>query len=1813
MASVEPSRAGLLTLFDACSEEQKWRVEQLCLINKKDDIFKFVSPETFVASMQDWLTDSVVYNEDFFVTGESDQSVSKLPQLCLAWLDIFSNVVSCDYAYAIDRQSGASKSDYEFIRDFFAAPVYPLSEQKEIISKSVRLLCYFAVRHYFRTIDTKKIKYKGATLRIKALAQFTLALDEYLSKDKAFAEPSVFKLEDAIDLSEKLLRQRIDKDFFADNLREAFDEVVLLQPRQDPPTENKPALDGGEGVELETASDTMSDLFEELHLGAENADEDIAKEHNENANVKKLRSLCVPASLTSITFLQPSFQDYQRKPEYALHVARLNYALTQREKLQLVELLLNDLNRPAYAKQAMILLLEMLTCSTLEQLTTFVVTTRFNDQFINTICVDSGLWRRHSLIFDSSFKPEQMHHEWLNSHDDFLQISLPPTIIAALKNQTNEFTNNSLALEQGVALYQILALDDPKCIDLLNDYLVKLKTSLHYGFRQLTQKSVRYALYSEIAHSADASTASLLFASSEFSNPITLYYLSLSENELQKHFNRAAHSLGFQISNTHTSRDILVGSRMCVDMERLSNRVRVKVDTLKGLLGRSELNINSVIRLHNDFAHMVTLAFAISGAAREQAKFLFDYTTVSESHDFITICDKFHRGESPIRIVPLSGLLKLLLQEYRLQLRVTSQALQKDYPDLAKLLFSLYQPKRNSTEETFHTETGQPLLGIIVKGAWQAISSKSLSVFLGDDFTLPPNFTRHLTCSQLPPKLFKYRQQIMGHHNQGHHALDEMTTSLSWLSEDEVTQGIDSLLSNCGITELKAQSLRGAYSLEPLPAKALYYPKGYLERQSHHDQAYNFASKHFRDLLKQEQSLDEISSAVEDLPKDLTDSKTNVRLDELVKNYYYSWSRTLENSKSKRKVERQIGAESKVSNISLQIVEYHHKVERLQRHFLDCIANGELLTSDRCAFFISLALYQPRVALQLLKVSKKTITFLIKKHQSTLLLFAGSEQNQIVSSPINWLSTFLLTQIQTVDTYRVSLLEVNKVFKQWMKTASQKVGMGETKVQSITNLCMFVSNHGLYTQCRLSASALSDSYQAGDYPIEDIGRLLKHSSGHLYGSSSLNNSKAPKRVRKRKLLSTISHENYDFKREKAYFEGLGKALNDMSNTDTGNSVRLVIFDRFSQYVGQTITSIQQIFSVSNRCSEFLILCTVFCIKESYKPSPVKRGRLIQASTIQKYLLSIRKHLQEHLQNTSFLMADEESFEELYSQILKNSTYENKSEVFAYIKNFHEEVEKEFVVDRPDWDVIRSVFDSNKKQKRGIARLFSMADYNRAIDYFKHIYSSGSIESTRSQLEYDMHIVIMALAFRAGLRKREIRNLQVRHINTLEKLITITATRYFSTKSNNSPRRIDVSLLLNNAEWDCLMRLLQHAKQMGGNTLSRPLFGSGILELRLLSIDTAINNIMHTCRLLCGNGKLRFYDLRHSYINYTLMLLAKLYQDKRYENTVTQWARCERESLDAFRQKRVQQLIGGQAEVGGILIYGLARELGHSPLTQRQYYMHVLSLIDEVTVNRILSKQIPQTLMFNYLKAEVSNDIGAFRPEHSIRKQIKNSSFHSLAKQPVLPLKELPACHTVLNRGFIFESQFMHLHLCLKKCWRSRGDESVNQSVIESAALPLEVWSALSEQLANTGYQSIYLPDCSDEDIPYKAARVDEALRYINTSNFQSMLSVISTMYADTPDVLNEFVSFYLAHQIGDDFIVKAYEKALISPYFSSFKSLSITFTPKGTFIPRRGRNAQEFKVDIMSSESKRKSNNAKFNFLLHLTNAVLVGLNSKPQ
>jgi integrase len=1820
-------RNALVAVFSNCSEDNKMLVDAIFFDEMNAAFFRVVPPETFISTLHYWLDSSAVLNHSFFEDIHFKAPQIPFTQLCSLWRKAFSNVAAQQHIYATAKIKVSVETSSTLLRHLFITPHTELSRKANEVSCLIRLLSFFAIRHYFINIQKKQRTFKAIELRIKGLTKFIQTVEIYLAKGQV--NDTLHTLYDVIDFSAPHFKLDIDKGFFSQNLFKAFEENLDLAIKSEPkliaPVIEQPNND--DESQLANSNDINTspsrDEAERLPIKSQRllsgikalsvSEVDTANDEVDETETK-LQLKCVASSLISRETLKPSFRNFKRKPEYPLQLPGLNYALKSREKRILVAQLLEDLSGDDFSRETLTVLLAILTASSLQRLTSFVVTTTFNDEYINSICLKSGVWRRHSLAFEKSFNPDQEQLSWLAPHDDFLQLHLPWGIIVALKRQAAKLNISAEIISEGVPLYVLLGLDRPDLSDSINAYMNKLKLSFNYGSRQLTQKAMRYTLYAEIAQSVDASSASLLFATSEFSNPITLYYLSLSEKKLQEHYDEALRKLGFDTASVALCREVFIGSRMPVNVDKFTARVKSKVDKLETLLDTPNENIEQVIQRHNDFACIVSLAFALSGALREQAGYFFDYATVNESGGYFIVCDKYHIGENPTRLLPLPPLVTSLLHEYRLQLRVTAHALKEDYPQLATLLFSLYQPSRSGPYDQPHSQTGLPLLGLIVDGRWQNISSASINAFLGDDFALPGNFTRHLTCSHMPQPLIKYRQQLMGHNNQGHHVLDEMSMSLSWFDDERVLNAMDNMLQSLGFVSLKAQSLRGAFSLERLPNKSVFYPQGFIERQKHSARAYLFARKHFKAMLKQLDPSENIEQAVANLLRKLEAFKSEEQLSHLVDQFYSSWQNTYKKSGEASVLAEINGLKKSENEISLQLVEFSRYVEQLQHHFLTCLANGTMALSSKGAFFISLVLYQPRIAMQISKLGQSAVVS-VTQYQSTLLLQAGSKDTDRVSCPINFLSSFLLMQLNATEQFRINFNDTTKILKGWLEGAVKTIGPGLPAISSIEGLCRFVSEYGLSTQSRLSVSASKDTVLAGDYSPQDIARLLKHSSGNFFENKNFSAPPQSKPVNRRRLLNALNLDGkslpFLMQKEEEFVKKVLKALNEKNDSSKDNSGAKIILKLWAEYVGAKTKTLKHLLNASNICSEFLILWLFYGVKASGRPSPIKINNKIASFSVYKYLRIVAGHLQNRVQDDAFLLNDEESLEELYFYAISESHHDKKHEVYRCIKDFHNEINREFTIDAPDWRMLEQFADSTKKKRVGIARLFAFADYERAKRFFLES-QVGDPNGALTQIEVDMHIVILALAYRLGFRKREIRNLQIRHINISDKLITVTGTRNYATKSINSPRRIEMSLFLDEDERGSLLRVIQNAKKMGGGVASPALFGSGTLENRLMKIDTIVRNVMDVCRTTSGNHKLRFYDLRHTFINYVLMILARFHEDKRYTTSLSHWARCEPNSLTDFRVELMTYLIGGQSEVGGISIYGLARRLGHSPITARQYYIHILNLLDDVVVNRLLGRQVPQSPFFEMLKQALHDDKGGFRAEQSVRKSIKTLNYPSLVKQAKIPFQEFQEPFRVLSQQYQFESFIMRIYRCLVECWKCREDEVAQRHVLKEAALPKVVWEMLYEQMTETGYRGIYLPTCLGLSTDYVPDQVDIALRYMNATHFRTMVDVVTSLYQNASTALTELMPFYTSHMHGDVVILLEEEIATFKKLLNPFDDLALIFNPTASPHRRRGRNNAYYQLELVSKNAKRKTTNDKFNFLVMLSSAVLAGMSFQP-
>lgn len=1790
--------------FENLSEENKRCMELMLFDGINNTFFRYVPAKTLIATLHSWLDCSMDNIEKYCSkTNYTAPYINPKTQI-EKWAEILKPLRNKADIYIVNHRANSERSLSALLSDLFLNPKSGISSKSKKAGNLVRLLIFITIRHYFMLSEEQKKDFGSIERRIESIR--TLIEETENNPIQADNLLNAANIDEVVTYILSILNKPIDSLFFEKSLRIVFDDGFKEVGQLNDSISS--LRNDGEVVTSQTHNFSSEPTTKTLNSKSFSSEPLSTHKNKLPKSYLALKALCHPDSLTSMRKLQRQFLDYQRRPEYALNLKTLNYSLRLEEKQHIVSNLLRDLADENVSRFALTICLEILTSSTLERLTSFTVLTKDNPEFVNMICLQTGMWKRRSVEFERSFSPNADQTNWLYCHDEYLWLPLPDMVISRLQKLIKHLNISDEEVSSGIPLYRLIGLHEDDFIPKLNSYLNNLKRSLNYGFKDLTQKSMRYALFAQVAHDVDASFAAMLFANIEFSNPTTLFYLSASEGSLQRHYNNALETVGFNVGKGLNPRDTYVGSRMCVNIGKISARIEENSQQINSLIQAPFKSPEQVIHCHNEFACLVALGFAFCGAVREQSTYFFDDAVIDERQGFFFVCDKYHQGENPTRLIPLPERLVSLLTQYRLQLRQTSYELKEVFPNLARLLYSLYQPTRQPSDANIHYQTGQPLLGLIVEGKWQAVSSDMIVKFLGNDFTLPVNFTRHLTCSNLPPSLTRYRQHLLGHNSVGHHVLDDMALNVNWLNSPDIKHQLNVMLDGLGIQEVHAQSLRGAYALARLPPQALYYPDGYTQRETRQREVFTFAKKHFLALLDRCESAEELELQLPQLPTNHKDADTKISAID-VKSFYVQWHRAFNRTQSKISVKRLLNRRRDGASSSLRFVEYGNRIEHLQRHFLGYISIGEARFSS-ATFLISLSLYQPRVAAQLLTQGKK-VTFSVKKHQSTLLIFVTDKGLHQVSAPINWLSSSLLVAVKKNSRFTINLNEANVQLRAWLKVASVDIGNVTPKLSSFKQLCSFVSEYGLSTQSRLSVSASKDSLLPGDYPVQDIARLLEHGSDHHYEYDLSSLPKTFKSVGNRKLLRSSYNPDSEshYRNESLFIEELLAALKDMNNVADEISVERKILTYWANFIGTQKKDLEHLRAASKVCSEFLALWLFYGVIVSRRLSSKNKNNKVKAQTVRAYLKVITEHLRQNILAEPWLVLDDLSFEIIYSQALKRSSNQDKHQVFERFKDFHTVINKFFSIDQPEWTNIENIIRPKQAGRVGIARLLPIAAYQRAQEFFRNESFKPGSQNEVERLESDMHIVVLALGYRGGIREQEIRNLLVKQINTELRILTVTVSRYYGTKSINSPRRIDVTLMLDDIEWESLLRVIAHAKIIGGELRSPAIFGAGSLESRLMRIDALTSNVIDVCRILTGNPQLRFYDLRHSCINYSIMILASVYEDKRYQTSLARWARIKPTELSSFREKMVKRLIGQQAEVGGILIYALADSLGHSHITERQYYIHTLNIIDEVMTNRLISEQIGNSPFFARLKQDFGEENAGFRPELAVRRAIKSLTMLDMSKtHPVLP-SAVPSGFHVLGAQFIFESYFMDLYYCLAESWAARDNTKIQDDIASRSSLTFTGLRTLHAHIENCGYRGIYLPPLVDKSpLEVVEEQVEVSLRFISVPHFKSLVTTVASLYETNPDALKSLLNFYAACQRDDQIIVTQNEVAILEAHLSVFEDLQLEFLPISSPDKIRGRNKQYFKLNVRAKKTTRKTSNHKLSFLVALSLATIKGL-----
>jgi|GEM_PF-3753752 len=250
-----------------------------------------------------------------------------------------------------------------------------------------------------------------------------------------------------------------------------------------------------------------------------------------------------------------------------------------------------------------------------------------------------------------------------------------------------------------------------------------------------------------------------------------------------------------------------------------------------------------------------------------------------------------------------------------------------------------------------------------------------------------------------------------------------------------------------------------------------------------------------------------------------------------------------------------------------------------------------------------------------------------------------------------------------------------------------------------------------------------------------------------------------------------------------------------------------------------------------------------------------------------------------------------------------------------------------------------------------ATVVSPGEYLAALDWLDKQIETGADVDDRTVCR-----LVLVLAFRAGLRRREIFGLRLCDVHDCGSL-TLLVRPYWGhrLKTPSATRTVPIGALLSVRERQWLRAWLsrraaeESSRRARGAPSGSPLLLARPGGMDAVSIDGVVRRTMHALRAVTHESRLHLHHLRHSCASWLwLKLRAPDYPE--VQELLTSMPVLQAELKTA---RRVRVLLCGAAHgPSRSYTYVVAKILGHSsPATSLAHYLHVADLFQAATVLR----------------------------------------------------------------------------------------------------------------------------------------------------------------------------------------------------------------------------------------------------------------------
>jgi len=318
-----------------------------------------------------------------------------------------------------------------------------------------------------------------------------------------------------------------------------------------------------------------------------------------------------------------------------------------------------------------------------------------------------------------------------------------------------------------------------------------------------------------------------------------------------------------------------------------------------------------------------------------------------------------------------------------------------------------------------------------------------------------------------------------------------------------------------------------------------------------------------------------------------------------------------------------------------------------------------------------------------------------------------------------------------------------------------------------------------------------------------------------------------------------------------------------------------------------------------------------------------KGRLLSDGSVRNYRGLLANRLLVHLP-PRLRGIDEDELQDVYLDVLESQSSEAQGgHINAAFASFHQYVRRELIPDLP-----RIQLAGNGRGGYAISsRIISEAEFQRGYEMIRRGRLGSASDVLLKQTE-----AFWILAFRLGMRRREILGLQVRDVDL--ELVRVRKNQGRVLKTANARRVLPVCVL-SDEEAKVVLGLV---RDRGGDEFL--FFGQKPPSAQDLDSHRAVATVNELLKRLTGDSKLHPHNLRHS--TATSFLFGSLGSDLGFKSHPYLMPWME----DCFAHaEAMEAAITGELHRKGGRGSALAMTMGHgSEITTYQHYVHCLDLL-----------------------------------------------------------------------------------------------------------------------------------------------------------------------------------------------------------------------------------------------------------------------------